>query len=75
MVRAVAEQGAHIRVAAIAITNLNGQPSPPCGACRQVLSEFVTPEAWVVFRAENGWEKRPFSAIFPFQFALRGANK
>lgn len=71
MVRAVAEHGPAIRVVAAAITNLNDSASPPCGACRQVLSEFMSPAAWLVFRGRDGWERQAFSTLFPFHFTLR----
>ena len=49
LVRAVAEFGPRIRVRAAAVVNLNGTASSPCGACRQVLSEFMDAEAPVSF--------------------------
>src|SRR5271156_89493 len=49
LVRAVAEFGPAIRITAVAVANLNGAASPPCGACRQMLAEFVLPEAPVAF--------------------------
>jgi len=70
LVRAVAEKGPNIRVQAIAVTNLNHAASPPCGACRQVLSEFVTPGAVILFPGDKGPELRPFAEIFPFAFHL-----
>lgn len=66
--RAISERGARARITAIAVANRAGAPCPPCGACRQVLSEFVTPDAVVCFRGENGPETRPFAEIFPFGF-------
>lgn len=68
--RAVSERGANRKIVAIAVTNLNQRPSPPCGACRQVMSEFVTPDAVVYFPGENGEETRLFSELFPFRFHL-----
>jgi len=70
MFRAVSERGANRRIAAVAVTNLNGKPSPPCGACRQVLSEFAAPDAVVYFPGETGMETRPLKELLPFQFHL-----
>jgi cytidine deaminase len=66
--RSVSERGAGQRIVAVAVTNLNGAASPPCGACRQVMSEFVTPDAVITFPGEDGQEVRAFSEIFPFSF-------
>lgn len=68
--RAISEGGAGRRIRAIAVANQNGAASPPCGACRQVLSEFVTADAVVCFPGENGPETRAFTELFPFGFAL-----
>src|ERR1700739_709993 len=68
--RAIIEGGADRKIVAVAVANLNGQPSPPCGACRQVLSEFVSPGAVISFPAADGVESRPFSDLLPFQFHL-----
>ncbi len=71
LVRAVSEKGAGIRVKAIAVTNLNHAASPPCGACRQVLSEFVTHDATISFPSEAGTESLPFATLMPFAFRLK----
>ena len=68
--RAISEHGAGRKIRAVAVANLNRQPSPPCGACRQVLSEFVTPDAVVSFPGPDGVETRPFQELLPFQFHL-----
>jgi cytidine deaminase len=68
--RAVSEQGAKRKILAVAVTNLNGKPSPPCGACRQVLSEFAAPDAVVHFPGEKGVETRLLKELLPFQFRL-----
>lgn len=71
VVRAVAQFGPEIRIAAVAIANLNNAPSPPCGACRQVLAEFIHPDAPVVFPAADGVRVMPFSAMLPLAFDMK----
>ena len=71
LVSAVSRFGPEIRVEAVAVTNLNSSASPPCGACRQVLAEFILPEAPVVFPAEDGVRVMPFSELLPFGFFLK----
>lgn len=66
--RAVCEAGATRRIVAIAVTNTRGDLCSPCGACRQVLSEFVVPHATVSFPWKNGVETRPFNDLLPFRF-------
>lgn len=71
LVRAVAEFGPEIRVEALAIANLNGVASPPCGACRQMLAEFIFPEARVIFPATDGARVMTFSQILPLAFEMK----
>ncbi len=65
VVRAVSQFGPKIRIAAVAVVNLNGKASPPCGACRQVLAEFIDPGASVVFPAAEGMRTMAFSELLP----------
>ena len=51
---AVSQHGPAIRIRAIAIANLNNTASQPCGACRQTIHEFSTPNTVVFFPSENG---------------------
>ena len=51
---AVALYGPAIRLRAVVVVNLNGAASPPCGACRQTIHEFSTPETIVFFPGEKG---------------------
>ena len=71
LVRAVSQFGPEIRVAAVAIANLNGLASPPCGACRQVLAEFILPDAPVVFPAGDGVRAMAFSELLPLGFEMK----
>jgi cytidine deaminase len=66
--RAISERGAGAKIVAIAVANAAGAPCPPCGACRQVMSEFVTADAVVTFPGERGRETMPFAQIFPSTF-------
>jgi homotetrameric cytidine deaminase len=68
--RAISERGPAHPIVVIAVTNLNDAASPPCGACRQVMSEFVTPNAIVMFPGDAGIEIRFFAELLPFAFHL-----
>ena len=71
LVAAVSQFGPGIRIEAVAVANLNGAASPPCGACRQMLSEFILPDAPVIFPAAAGVRTMPFSAILPLAFDMK----
>jgi cytidine deaminase len=70
VVRAVSQFGPEIRIQAVAVTNLNQAASPPCGACRQVLGEFILPQAPVVFPATHGVRTMTFAALLPMAFEI-----
>jgi cytidine deaminase len=46
--------GPKIKLHAVAVANLNFAASMPCGACRQTILEFSTPDTWVFYPGENG---------------------
>jgi homotetrameric cytidine deaminase len=71
LVRAVSEFGPDIRIAAVAVANLNHAASPPCGACRQVLAEFILPDAPVAFPAAGGLCVMTFSDFLPLAFDMK----
>jgi cytidine deaminase len=71
LVAAVSQFGPGIRIEAVAVANLNNAASPPCGACRQMLSEFILPDAPVIFPAADGSRTLPFSAILPHAFDMK----
>ena len=68
LVRAIAEYGPAIRVVAVGVVNLNNAPSPPCGACRQMLAEFAARETPVSFPAAQGMVTMPLSDLLPLAF-------
>jgi homotetrameric cytidine deaminase len=71
LVAAVSQFGPEIRIEAVAVANLNNSASPPCGACRQMLSEFILPDAPVAFPAADGPRIMSFSEILPLAFDMK----
>lgn len=71
LVRAVSQFGPGIRIAAVAVANLNEAASPPCGACRQMLAEFAAPDASVVFPSAAGTKRMRFAEILPLGFDMK----
>ena len=41
---------------------------PPCGVCRQVLSEFCDGDFTILFGTEEGYEEHTLSELLPFSF-------
>jgi homotetrameric cytidine deaminase len=70
LVRAVSQFGPEVRIEAVAVANLNGMPSPPCGACRQVLAEFIQPDAPVAFPSKEGTRIIAFGELLPLGFEM-----
>ncbi|MDQ2833800.1 MAG: cytidine deaminase [Acidobacteriota bacterium] len=68
---AVALHGPDIRIAAIAIANLNASPSPPCGACRQTIYEFSSPGTLVFFPSASGTTSTTIAELLPHAFLLQ----
>jgi cytidine deaminase len=71
LVSAISQFGPDIRVEAVVVVNLNNAASPPCGACRQVLTEFALPDAPITFPASDGTRTMTFSELMPQAFGLR----
>jgi cytidine deaminase len=71
LVRAVSQFGPEIRVDAVAIANLNAAASPPCGACRQMLSEFILPDGPVIFPSTSGDRTMTFNELLPLAFEMK----
>jgi homotetrameric cytidine deaminase len=71
LVAAISAFGPQVRIDAIAVANLNQAASPPCGACRQMLAEFVRPQAPVLFPAADGMCTMAFDELFPMAFEMK----
>lgn len=71
---AVSIYGPKISIHAVAVANLNNAASMPCGACRQTILEFSTPETWVFYPAENGAAtEAKLADLIPAAFRLEQA--
>ena len=75
LVQAVSRFGPRIRIESAAVANLNGAPSSPCGACRQMLFEFASPGAQVAFPAADGWGILTFDQLLPEGFSPANLQK
>jgi cytidine deaminase len=71
LVTAVSRFGPKIHVKAMAVANLNDGASPPCGACLQMLAEFVDRNAPVVFPALDGLRTVAFVELMPHAFGIK----
>jgi cytidine deaminase len=68
---AVAKLGGKMRIKAIVVTNDQGVPCSPCGACRQVIYEFG-PDATVYFLSKTGgWKEVAITELLPEGFRLQ----
>lgn len=59
-------------IRAIAVTASSGEPAFPCGACRQVLSEFAEDDGDIdiYIVSDEGVSKHLLSELLPFAFRL-----
>ena len=73
--QAVARFGPQIRLLAVAVHNLNRTASQPCGACRQTIAEFSTPDAMILFPGEGGLPQTcTLADLLPASFSLPGSD-
>ena len=64
---------ANARIAAVAI-HASGGPMPfPCGACRQVLSEFSSPSTVVIVDGDGETVRTTMGELLPRAFRLEGS--
>ena len=67
---AVAEKGPKLEIVAVAVTNAQGVPCSPCGACRQVINQFG-PDAVIFYQGKNGWTQSHITELLPEGFRLK----
>jgi cytidine deaminase len=67
---AVAKKGPGLEIRAVAVTNAQGVPCSPCGACRQVIYEFG-PEAVIFYQSKKGWTENSITDLLPEGFRLK----
>ena len=71
---AIGIHGPDIKIHAVAVANLNSAASMPCGACRQTILEFSTPDTWVFYPAEKGEAaEAKLADLIPAAFRLEQA--
>ncbi len=58
---------------AVTIIADSEEPVPPCGSCRQVMSEFASPDMPVIMLSKNGAVRvELFKNLLPYTFNLEG---
>jgi cytidine deaminase len=67
---AVAGKGPGLEILAVAVTNAQGVPCSPCGACRQVIYEFG-PDAVVFYQGKKGPRQSHITELLPEGFRLK----
>ena len=67
---AVAAKGPALEIRAVAVTNAQGVPCSPCGACRQVIYEFG-PDAVIFYQGKQGDKESHITELLPEGFRLK----
>jgi len=60
------------RPQAVAVITNTTPPSPPCGLCRQTLSEFADDLPILLVNPEGGREEHRLAELLPLRFRLQG---
>ena len=64
----VSEHGHKAKIKALAVATKANIPCTPCGACRQVIQEFSTPETIVIYKGQDGFTTCSMSQLLPGAF-------
>lgn len=66
---AITSEGEAMKIRAIAVVNAPQVACSPCGACRQVITEFGS-EALVIFQGNREMLEKPIKELLPSAFVL-----
>lgn len=64
----ISEKGPQTKIKAIACTTKADIACSPCGACRQVIQEFSSPDGVVIYKGESDYVTVPVAQILPGAF-------
>jgi cytidine deaminase len=67
---AVAAEGPSLRLRSVAVASDPAVPCSPCGACRQVISEFGGPHCSVIYRGLDGVREVSLKSLLPDGFKV-----
>jgi homotetrameric cytidine deaminase len=67
---AVGASGGKIKVRAVAAFNSKSEHCSPCGACRQVIAEFSSPETLIFYQGKNGVAETTMRELLPDCFSF-----
>ena len=71
---AVAAHGPGTRILAVAVYNRNETACQPCGACRQTIAEFASPDAAILFPGADGkLDRCTLADLLPASFKLEAS--
>ncbi len=67
--KAFSENKSDVKISEIYVVSDETKPWPPCGFCRQILSEFATPDTKItLFNLKNVEKEYKFIDLFPEAF-------
>ncbi|MBA3813157.1 MAG: cytidine deaminase [Alphaproteobacteria bacterium] len=64
----ISEKGPQTKIKAIVCTTKADIACSPCGACRQVIQEFSSPDGVVIYKGENDYVTVSVAQILPGAF-------
>ncbi len=63
-------KSAKLKLRAVAVVTGDDVPCSPCGACRQVISEFAANDCRVIFKGADGYLEMSIQDLLPYSFRL-----